>query len=182
MGDTIQKQKNQEQLRARAQERMERGTLPRAKAIRTWGGRGSGLPCSLCDSAILPTEPEMELEFEPSQGSTVLRFHLQCQTAWEAARNAASNTGWTLIKRALPPYDEAVEARLSLGEDRRILLSVVLTLSDRGDLWLNAVTREPLPQNWKPLEWRSLSQPTLPVTPAAPAMPAAPAIMPKKSA
>ncbi|HEY8507581.1 MAG TPA: hypothetical protein VIL32_04430 [Steroidobacteraceae bacterium] len=118
----------------------------------------------------------MELEFEPSAGTTVVRFHLQCQSAWEAARTATGDTGWTPIKRALPPYDEVVEARLSLSEERRILLSVVLTLSDRGDLWLNAVTREPLPQHWKPIEWRSLSQPPLPEAPSTPA------ILPKKSA
>ena len=53
MGDSSQKDKELEMLRASVRERIDKGLLPRDKAARTWGGRGSGLTSSLCDLSIL---------------------------------------------------------------------------------------------------------------------------------
>lgn len=146
-------QQHQETLRARARERIEQGLLPHAKAARTWGGRGSGLACSLCDAPIADTEPEMELEFD---GSVMVRFHLQCQSIWDAERRAPPADAWTPIAQALPDFNETVEARLSLGGARSVILAVTrLQGGDGRDIWLNATTQTPLPEGWRPFEWRA---------------------------
>ena len=90
MGDPSHRQRDQDNLRARAQERLEKGQLPRSKAARTWGGRGSGIACNLCDSPILTTDAEMELEFEGAPPNRVLHLHLRCHSAWEAERQEES--------------------------------------------------------------------------------------------
>src|SRR5262245_5216634 len=99
------KDKNLEHLAAAARERLESGLLPRVKAARTWGGRGSGLTCSLCDEPILESDPEMELEFDGTATARTLRFHLQCHSVWEAERRAPAPDAWIPIETATPPYD-----------------------------------------------------------------------------
>jgi hypothetical protein len=145
-----------ESLRVRARERLEQQLLPRTKPSRTWGGRGTGLHCSLCDEPILESEPEMELEYEAVAPTQVVRFHLQCQSVWEAERAGPKSSAWTAIEAELPPLHEVVEARLSLGEGRVLILNVMRVCDGESGpvVWLNATTNSQLPDNWRPVEWR----------------------------
>ncbi|MEP7244236.1 MAG: hypothetical protein ABI885_11165 [Gammaproteobacteria bacterium] len=150
---------NLEELRARARERVEQHQLPIARPARTWGGRGTGLACSLCDAPILPSETEMELEFEGAP-TALLRFHLQCQSVWEAARQVPKPMGWTPVGHELPPLHTIVEGRLTLGESRSIILNIMRVCDGETGpvVWLNATTNSPLPETWLPLEWRLVGQ------------------------
>lgn len=155
MGDPPSIDKNEELLRTRARERIASGELPRAKPARSWGGRGSGLACSLCDQPIADTGPEMELEFDGTASATTVRFHLQCQIIWDSVRRTPAESGWTSVEKRMPPFDTVVEARVSLSGSRTIILGVVLTRSRGSEsVWLNATTTSPLPAAWRPLEWR----------------------------
>jgi hypothetical protein len=155
MGDRTHKDKEQETLRARARERMEKGLLPRTRAAKTWGGRGSGLPCGLCDKPILEADPEMELEFEGAAAIKSLRLHLQCHSAWDAERHVPIRGAWTLAENALPPYEAIVEARVNMGGGRPVILSVKRVKGRGGDsTWMNVTTHSPLPKAWRPVEWR----------------------------
>ncbi len=147
-----------ESLRARARERLEQLVLPRTKPARTWGGRGTGQHCSLCDEPILASEPEMELEYETVAPVQIVRFHLQCQSAWEAERHGPRVAAWTPVDIELPPLHSIVEARISLGEGRVLILSIMRVCDgDSGPVvWLNATTNSQLPEHWRPVEWRAL--------------------------
>jgi hypothetical protein len=170
MGDPSQRDQNT--LRARARDRIDCGLLPRTKAARTWGGRGSGHACSLCDAPILESEPEMELEYEDSSPNSVLRFHLQCQSIWETERHGTPADAWRQVENDLPPFGRAVETRVELGggpaggTGRTIILNVMrLCDSESGStLWINANTNAPLPETWRPLEWRDPTRPRPPET------------------
>lgn len=148
-----------ESLRARARERIEQQVLPRTKPARTWGGRGTGQHCSLCDEPILDSEPEMELEYETAPAAPVVRFHLQCQSAWEAERQGPNASAWISVDVELPPLHAMVEARLSLGEGRVLILSVMRVCDGESGpvVWLNATTNSQLPDHWRPVEWRALA-------------------------
>jgi hypothetical protein len=144
-----------ELLRIRARERITQGRLPRTKAVRTWGGMGAGLPCSLCDAAILSSEPEFELQFDASTLSGPIRFHRQCHIVWSEVREEHRPSEWRLVSEELPAAGALVEARVSLGEGRSIILSVICSDDPEGArLWVNATTGGPLPAGWQPLEWR----------------------------
>ena len=159
-------QQGLEELRARARERIEQQLLPRAKPARMWGGRGTGLACNLCDAPILQSEPEMELEYETPAAIPVVRFHLHCQTVWEAERQPPRLSSWTPVERELPPLHAIVEARLALGEGRSVILNVMRVCDGETGpvVWLNATTNSQLPETWRPVEWRSLA--SAPATPA----------------
>lgn len=155
MGDMTQQQ--EEALQTRARERIEQGVLPREKPTRMWGGRGSGLPCSLCDEPIAETEPEMELEYE-ARAPTV-RFHLRCQSIWDGARRVPDASRWISVEQELPPLHTMVEARISLGGGTRSLILNVMRVCDGETgpvVWLNATTNSGLPDSWQPVQWRSL--------------------------
>lgn len=146
-----------EALRARARERLRQGRLPRIKAARTWGGLGSGLPCDLCDAAILSSEPEFELQLDLSAPSESVRFHRQCHTIWsEALEDPLPAADWRPVAEELPPFGALVEARLSLGEARSLILSVMCleAAPPAPASWINATTGAPLPEGWRPVEWR----------------------------
>ena len=145
-----------ETLRARARERIEQQVLPRAKPARTWGGRGTGLHCSLCDEPILESEPEMELEYEAAAPAQVVRFHLQCQSVWESERQERKPSAWTSIEMEMPPLHAVVEARITLGEGRVLILSVMRVCDGESGpvVWINATTNSQLPESWHPVEWR----------------------------
>jgi len=164
MGDPS--QQGRDTLRDTARERIEQARLPRNKPSRMWGGRGTGQTCSLCDKPILDSEPEMELEFDGEPPGPVVRFHLHCQTVWDEVRQARSSP-WTLVSDELPALLHIVEARLSLNEQRAIILNVMrVNHGDTGPIvWLNATTNSPLPANWQPIEWRPVADLELP-TPA----------------
>ncbi|MGB6451867.1 MAG: hypothetical protein WBE92_14045 [Steroidobacteraceae bacterium] len=146
-----------EALRARARERLRQGRLPRIKAARTWGGLGSGSPCDLCDAAILSSEPEFELQLDLSMPSESVRFHRQCHTIWsEALENYLPAHDWRPVAEELPPFGALVEARLSLGEARSLILNVrcLEAAPPAPASWINATTGTPLPEGWRPVEWR----------------------------
>lgn len=73
----------QTELRALARKRIERHELPRQEPSHIWGGRGSGQPCSLCHSPILPSECEYELEQCEAGIVRVYRLHVACETVWQ---------------------------------------------------------------------------------------------------
>ena len=108
-------QENEQALRARARQRIGQGLLPREKPTRMWGGRGTGAVCNLCDRPIDSSEPEMELEYEPSGGVSSVRLHLHCQSIWDAEREASLTSQWIPLSEQLPPLRTIVEARISLG-------------------------------------------------------------------
>lgn len=159
MGDVT--KEHEEALRARARQRIEQSLLPREKPARMWGGRGTGLACSLCDDPILESEPEMELEY-PAPVPTV-RFHLHCQTIWDVARQVPNPSQWISLEEEMPPLHKMVEARISLGGVRSLILNVMRVCDgDTGPVvWLNATTNGQLPESWHPVEWRPLSAPQM---------------------
>lgn|GEM_PF-454175 len=145
-------------LRTRARERIEQGRLPRTKAVRTWGGLGTGQRCDLCDAAISGSEPEFELQLDLASASEPIRFHRLCHAIWNEVREECQPGGWRLATRELPPSGAAVEARVSLGEKRSIILNVIYLNEPPPSpgAWLNATTGGPLPEGWRPIEWRPL--------------------------
>jgi hypothetical protein len=157
MGDMTPQQ--EEALQKRARERIEQGLLPREKPTRLWGGHGSGLPCSLCDRPISDSEPEMELEYETAGRMPTVRFHLRCQSSWDAARQVPDASHWISVEQEMPPLHTTVEARISLGGGTRSLILNVMRVCDGETgpvVWLNATTNSGLPDSWRPVEWRSL--------------------------
>lgn len=69
-------------LRLLARRKVENGALPRAAPESAFAGKGSGLPCSLCEQPITPDEYELEYA---DGGRDVPRFHLRCQEIWRLA-------------------------------------------------------------------------------------------------
>jgi hypothetical protein len=80
-------------LRFRARELIQAGTLPAAVPDRTWGGNGGGQPCSLCGKYIHPNDVEYEIEISDSADQIPYRFHFMCHAAWqfESARQMHLN-------------------------------------------------------------------------------------------
>jgi len=156
MGDSA--SKNDNDLRARARQLIGAGSLPRAKAARTWGGLGSGLLCTLCNQPILKTEPEFELQFDTSSTTPAIRFHRECHSLWEAARHEPmmEHERWTPVSQLMPPNGAPVEVRWEMGDARVIILgSMIAHDVGTGELiWINLTTRAPLPHGWRPIEWR----------------------------
>jgi hypothetical protein len=146
-----------ELLRIRARERITQGRLPRTKAVRTWGGLGVGLTCSLCDAAILSSEPEFEVQFDLSPQSVSLRFHRQCHSIWSDVREEYRPPEWYLVSEQLPPIGALVEARVRLGATRSIILNLICSSSAAtagAGAWVNGTTGDSLPEGWQPIEWR----------------------------
>jgi len=69
-------------LRLLATRKIETGALPQAAPDSAFAGKGSGLPCSLCEQPITPDEYEFEYA---NGGVEVPRFHLRCQEIWRLA-------------------------------------------------------------------------------------------------
>jgi hypothetical protein len=70
-------------LRLLARKLMQAGILPTAIPHITWGGNGSGEPCSLCGKYIHPSDVEYELEISDSAHQTSYRLHFMCHAAWQ---------------------------------------------------------------------------------------------------
>jgi hypothetical protein len=70
-------------LRLRARDLIETGRLPATIPDRTWGGNGSGQPCSLCGKYIHANDVEYEFEIGDSIDPTTYRFHFMCHAAWQ---------------------------------------------------------------------------------------------------
>lgn len=73
----------EDDLRARARERIREGRLPCVTIYRTWGGRGSNETCALCDTMIKHDEVEYEVETRDPDSVRLFRFHLPCHDAWQ---------------------------------------------------------------------------------------------------
>lgn len=67
-------------LRVLAKRKIETGALPRAAPRSAFGGKGSGLPCSLCEQPIAASDYELEYALG---GGEIPRFHLRCQVIWQ---------------------------------------------------------------------------------------------------
>jgi hypothetical protein len=70
-------------LLARAERAIEDRQLPTGVASRVWGGRGSGLPCSLCGQPIDSNDVEIELDGVAAPAG--VRFHSRCHLLWQQA-------------------------------------------------------------------------------------------------
>jgi hypothetical protein len=71
------------------------GKLPTHPPERTWGGKGSGAPCVLCEEPIRPNEIEWELEFSrvsDTDERANFRVHPDCLTDWQLARLELART------------------------------------------------------------------------------------------
>jgi hypothetical protein len=60
---------------------------------RTWGGNGSGEPCSLCGKHVRLSDIEYELEVGDGAHPETYRFHFMCHAAsqFESARQMHLN-------------------------------------------------------------------------------------------
>jgi len=66
-------------LRLLARGKIEISGLPRVVPGSALGGKGSGLPCSLCEELI--SAQDYELEYAVGDGE-IARFHVRCQGIW----------------------------------------------------------------------------------------------------
>ena len=152
MGET--KAQDLESLWGQARVLLREGRLPRDRAIRTWGGTGTGATCAVCGAAITASEPELEIEVP--RVSAPLRFHRQCHAVWDAVR-AEIAAGWVCVSERLPAEGTPVEARIQLGGGRIILTVVCRQDPQLATLeWINATTGAPLPAGWEPAQWRAV--------------------------
>lgn len=71
-----------ERVRRQIVEAMAHGLLPSSLPTKTWGGFGSGNPCSACRKII--AAEQLETEFEDAHRRAYY-LHIQCFAAWEAA-------------------------------------------------------------------------------------------------
>jgi len=69
-------------LRLLAKRKIEIAALPRVVPESAFAGKGSGLPCSLCEQPI--SAHEYELEYASGDGG-IPRFHVRCQEIWQRA-------------------------------------------------------------------------------------------------
>ncbi|HEX5460118.1 MAG TPA: hypothetical protein VFX20_09115 [Steroidobacteraceae bacterium] len=67
-------------LRLLAKHKIEIAALPRVVPASGFAGKGSGLPCSLCEQLI--SAQEYELEYSSGDGE-IPRFHIRCQQIWQ---------------------------------------------------------------------------------------------------
>jgi hypothetical protein len=67
-------------LRLLAERKIEIAALPLVLPESAFAGKGSGLPCSLCEQPIFAHE--YELEYASGDGE-IPRFHVRCQEIWQ---------------------------------------------------------------------------------------------------
>lgn len=72
------------ELRRLAREKIESEKLPCAEHPSTWGGKGRGSACSLCEESITNEQFEFEVEIvaPACPAPAILSFHLSCHGAW----------------------------------------------------------------------------------------------------
>jgi hypothetical protein len=76
-------------LRHKIRLKLEAGTLPMSKPVRTWGGPGVNETCTACNVPIGRDEMEYQVEFEvPNRSDPLLihHLHLTCFAGWELER------------------------------------------------------------------------------------------------
>jgi hypothetical protein len=76
-----------------ARERLRIGDLPSWSPLHAFAGRGTGSTCALCDISIVPSEVEIELDFQrpDARGRTTILMHMQCSEIWEQEWRRACN-------------------------------------------------------------------------------------------
>ena len=62
------------------------GASPVPRPPRTWAGRGTGVACDACGSAIGEKDIEYEVETQPA-GVRALHFHFNCYQEWLAGQD-----------------------------------------------------------------------------------------------
>ena len=67
-------------LRRLAVHKIEDGALPRTAPQTAFGGKGDGLPCSLCEQPIAASDYEFEYAVSADE---IRRFHLRCHDVWQ---------------------------------------------------------------------------------------------------
>jgi hypothetical protein len=85
-------------LREKAREAVQSGKLTALKPSRTWGGPGSGTPCSVCGEPVRPGQMELEIEYRrdgDAPGLDNYRLHVRCFAVWEceSRHHLAPGTG-----------------------------------------------------------------------------------------
>jgi hypothetical protein len=74
-------------LHKKAREAIQSGRLPAMKPSRTWGGPGSGTPCSVCGESVTQGQMELEIEYRRNgngrPGLDNYYFHIRCFAVWE---------------------------------------------------------------------------------------------------
>ena len=76
-------------LREKARAAIKEGRMPAIRPERTWGGPGTGVPCSVCDQPVAKDQPEFEVEFVdsgPTSSVGIFFLHARCFAAWEFER------------------------------------------------------------------------------------------------
>ena len=79
-------------LREKARAAIKAGRMPAKLHQRTWGGPGTGGPCSVCDLPVTKDQPEFEIEFTTNGVASsvgTFRLHARCFAAWEVERTKA---------------------------------------------------------------------------------------------
>jgi hypothetical protein len=84
MGLDVPLQRQEQELRAIARERVVLGVLPCTESSHLWGGYGSGSLCALCDQPIPRDEVEYEVECQIEGKTQIFRFHILCQALWRS--------------------------------------------------------------------------------------------------
>jgi len=80
--DQARKEQERSQQRSKVTHVMNLQQLPRRNAIKLWGGRGDGLPCSCCGKPIGNSQAQFDLEFDADW--PMMRVHVACYLKWRA--------------------------------------------------------------------------------------------------
>jgi len=81
---------NEQQIRGIIREKLQKGSLPRRQSDRTWGGRGSGRPCAVCDQEIPSSVSEIE---DRDDDGNPLVFHARCHSLLSQERDGFHEGG-----------------------------------------------------------------------------------------
>ena len=66
-----------------ARDRIAKGQLPRHVPERSWGSKGTGRLCALCDQPVTPDEMEIEVEsWIDDEDLQTFQFHVGCHSTW----------------------------------------------------------------------------------------------------
>jgi hypothetical protein len=72
-------------LREKAREVIQAGSLPYRRPDRMWGGSGDGAQCTVCGAPVKHDEVQLELEFTGDDGAGASNYycHIKCFSALE---------------------------------------------------------------------------------------------------
>ena len=76
-------------LREKARAAVRDGKIPARRPDRTWGGRGVGASCAICELPVTKDQMEFEIQFArdgDNPGLDMFHVHLRCFAAWEFER------------------------------------------------------------------------------------------------